>query len=269
MKIAGKVAVITGAGNGVGRELAARFVRDGAQVVAVDVEPDSVQETAELTGALPYAGDLTQEQHVRAAAELAQRSYGRVDIWISNAGVSGPPRPAELPDDQVWTSLWQLHVMAHVYAARAVLPGMLERGEGYLFQTVSSAGLGIQPDKVVYTVTKHASIALGEWLATHYRHRGIRVTCFCPRGMRTRMLLGNGFPADDPKMLAALSLPEVAELIVRGIDDEAFLLATDQADVESLRARADDWDGYLDGLPHTLLPPQFLDAAGHFAGGTL
>jgi short-subunit dehydrogenase len=122
---------------------------------------------------------------------------------------------------------------------------MVERGDGYLLQTVSSVALSTQPDKASYSVTKHAALALGEWLALHYRPRGIKVSCFCPGPMMTRMLLSNDFPADHPVIEQALTPEQVADLLVRGIDSERFLILTAESDVDALRAKADDYDGWL------------------------
>jgi short-subunit dehydrogenase len=122
---------------------------------------------------------------------------------------------------------------------------MVERGDGYLLQTVSSVALSTQPDKASYSVTKHAALALGEWLALHYRPRGIKVSCFCPGPMMTRMLLSNDFPTDHPVLEQALTPEQVADLLVRGIDRERFLILTGETDVDALRAKAEDYDEWL------------------------
>jgi short-subunit dehydrogenase len=132
-----------------------------------------------------------------------------------------------------------------VYAARAVLPAMVERGDGYLLQTVSTIALSTQPDKASYSVTKHAALALGEWLALHYRPRGVKVSCFCPGAMMTRMLLSNNFPPDHPVLQQAMTPEQVADLLVRGIDNERFLILTDESDVDALKAKAEDYDDWL------------------------
>lgn len=252
MELHGKVAVVTGAGNGLGEALARRFAECGAAVVLGDLEGERVTQVARETGGIGLAGDMTVADDVRALAALAEATHGRVDLWVSNAGTSGPPEPAVLPDPEQWDRQWRLHVMAHVHAARAVLPGMVARGGGYLFQVVSRAGITLQPEKVVYSVTKRASIALGEWLALHYRPRGIAVTCFCPAGMRTRMLAEYGLPEDHPRIRAALPVEQVADLVVDAIRAERFLLVADPEAVESLRERYEDWDAYLDSVPTAL-----------------
>ena len=245
MKLNDKVVVVTGSGNGIGQAFARRFVHEGAKVVVTDIEADAVERVASDIGAVGLAVDITVEENVQAVADLARRTYGEIDVWFSNAGYSGPPAPGDLQDNDVWDLTWHLHVMAHVYAARAVVPSMVERGEGYLLQTASSVALSAQPDKVSYSVTKHAALALAEWLAITYRPKGVRVSCFCPGPMMTRMLRSNNFADDHPVMVMALSPEAVADLLVRAIDDERFLILSDAGDISSLAAKGDDYDGWV------------------------
>ncbi len=121
-------------------------------------------------------------------------------MWLSNAGVAGPRQPGNLQDDSLWDLMWRLHVLSHLHAAREVLPSMIDRGDGYLLQTASSVALSTQPEKAAYSVTKHAALALAEWLAMQYRRLGIKVSCFCPGPMLTRMLLGNEFAPGHPAL---------------------------------------------------------------------
>src|SRR3954447_21280584 len=148
MKLTDKVVVVTGSGNGIGEAFARRFVREGAKIVVTDIEADAVERVTADIGAVGLAVDITVEDNVQAVADLARRTYGEIDVWFSNAGYSGPPEPGKLQANDVWDLTWQLHVMAHVYAARAVVPAMVARGEGYLLQTASSVALSAQPDKV-------------------------------------------------------------------------------------------------------------------------
>ena len=180
MELRDKVVVITGSGGGIGEAMARRFTSEGAKVVVTDQHADAVDRVAAAIGSVGLACDITVEDNVQAVAELARRTYGEIDIWFSNAGYSGPRQRGELQSNDMWRLNWELHVMAHVYAVREVLPAMLERGDGYLLQTASSTALGVQPEKVAYTVTKTGALALAEWLAINFRHRGIKVSCFCP-----------------------------------------------------------------------------------------
>jgi NAD(P)-dependent dehydrogenase (short-subunit alcohol dehydrogenase family) len=246
MKLADKVTVVTGSGNGIGEAFARRFAQEGAKVVVTDIEADAVERVTSEIGTVGLAVDITVEENVQAVADLARRTYGEVDIWFSNAGYSGPPQPADLQDDAIWDLTWRLHVMSHVYAARAVLPSMVERGSGYLLQTSSGVALAAQVDKVTYSVTKHAALALAEWLAIHYRPKGVRVSCFCPGPMMTRMLRSNGFPEDHPAMTMALSPEAVAELLVRAIDEERFLVLSHEGmGASPLVAKGEDYDAWI------------------------
>lgn len=247
MHLDGKVAVVTGSGGGIGEAFARRFTEEGARVVVTDIDAESVDRVSSELETVGLAVDITQEANVQAVADLARRTYGEVDVWFSNAGHSGSPQPGELQSDEVWDLTWKLHVMAHVYAARAVLPSMVERGSGYLLQTASTVALSTQADKVSYSVTKHGALSLSEWLAVHYRPKGVRVSCFCPGAMLTPMLLQNDFPPAHPIFDMAMDPVDVAALLVEAIADERFLIETTPGDgARSLRAKADDYDAWID-----------------------
>jgi NAD(P)-dependent dehydrogenase (short-subunit alcohol dehydrogenase family) len=154
MKLDGKVAVVTGSGNGIGEAIARRFAAEGARVVVTDIEPAAVERVADAIGTVGMAADITAPASVRAVAELARETYGEVDVWLSNAGVAGPRQPGDLQDDSLWDLMWRLHVLSHLHAAREVLPSMIARGDGYLLQTASSVALSTQPEKLAYSVTK-------------------------------------------------------------------------------------------------------------------
>lgn len=245
MELGGKVAVVTGAGNGIGEAIARRFAAEGAKVVITDIEPDAVARVSGELGVPGIAVDITAEASVQQVAKLARDSHGEIDVWLSNAGVAGPRDPDGLQDDATWDLQWRLHVLAHLYAARAVLPSMLARGDGYLLQTASSVALASQPDKLAYSVTKHAALALSEWLAVHASPRGVKVSCFCPGPMLTRMLAANGFPDDHPAITAALTPEQVADVVVRGITDERFLILTRPGSEQALAEKAADYDAWI------------------------
>jgi NAD(P)-dependent dehydrogenase (short-subunit alcohol dehydrogenase family) len=247
MKLKDKVVIVTGSGNGIGEAFARRFTAEGAKVVVTDLEADAAQRVAGEIGAVCVPGDITSEDTVKAVAAAAREAHGRIDIWFSNAGYAGPPAPGDLQADPVWEMTWKLHVMSHVYAARAVLPEMLERGEGYLIQTASFVALTLQMEKAAYSVTKHAALHFSEWLAANYRPRGVRVSCFCPGAMDTRMFRANNFPPDHPAVKRALAPEQVAELLVQGIEAEKFLILDDgPADRASpLQAKVEDYEGWL------------------------
>ncbi|MDT3439927.1 MULTISPECIES: SDR family oxidoreductase [unclassified Pseudofrankia] len=246
MRLNDKVVVITGAGGGIGEACAHRFAAEGAKVVVTDINPAGVERVSNAIGGVGLATDITVEENVRAVANLARRTYGEIDIWFSNAGVAGPSQPGEIQENFLWEAAWRLHVLAHVYAAREVLPAMLERGDGYLLQTASIVALSAHPEKVTYSVTKHAALAFSEWLAMTYRGRGIKVSCFCPGAMLTPMLLNDEFPEDHPVLRTALKPDEVADRLVQAIDREKFLIVDSPWGPEALMAKATDFDGWLD-----------------------
>lgn len=249
MRLEGRVVVITGAGNGIGRACAHRFRADGAKLVLVDINQDAVDAVAEATGSIGVAADISLEESVGLVVDRARSAVGEIDVWFSNAGISSPRRPGRIPGNDEWERMWKLHVMSHVYAARAVVPSMVARGDGYLLQTVSRVALAAHPGKAAYSVTKHASLAFGEWLAIHLPPRGIKVSCFCPGAMRTDMLLANGFTDDDPTVMAAMAPEDVADLLIDGLDREQFLILTPDACAGLLASKAADYDAWLAGFP--------------------
>jgi NAD(P)-dependent dehydrogenase (short-subunit alcohol dehydrogenase family) len=246
MKLAGKVAVVTGSGHGIGEAIAKRFAAEGAKVLVTDIDEEAAARVAAEIGTVGLAADVTIESDVQRIAALAEDRLGPVDVWHSNAGIAGPREPGKLQDDALWNTMWRLHVLSHVFAARAVLPSMLRRGDGYLLATASNTALSIQAEKLAYSVTKRGTLALSEWLAINFRPKGIKVSCFCPGAMRTRMLAANGFAPDSPIITTARTPEEVADIIVRGIDAERFLILTNPNDAHVLNEKAADYDAWLD-----------------------
>lgn len=248
MKLRDKVVVITGSGSGIGEACAHRFAEEDAKVVVTDINPEGVKRVSEAVDTVGLAVDIAVEDNVRAVANLARRTYGEIDIWFSNAGYTGPPQGGDISNDGLWDLSWRLHVMSHVYAAREVLPSMLERGDGYLLQTASVVALAIHPDKPTYSVTKHAALSFSEWLAATYRPKGIKVSCFCPGPMLTPMLMAEGMPADHP-MLQSVATPEqVADRLVGGIDTEDFLILDSQLGRDLLTAKANDYEQWITSM---------------------
>lgn len=247
MNISGRVIVITGAASGVGAAAARRFAADGAKVVLTDISEAALNEIANELDASAHVGDISQEATVQSVAALARDRHGRIDIWFSNAGFAGKPDRGVLPPNAEWQRFWDLHVMSHVYAARAVLPEMIARGEGYLLQTASAVALSLLVDKAHYSVTKHAALSLSEWLAANFRSQGVRVSCFCPGAMDTNMLRESGLPSDHPAVRHALKPDQVADLLVRGIAAEKFLIDNDgPVDGASILAlKATDYEAWF------------------------
>jgi NAD(P)-dependent dehydrogenase (short-subunit alcohol dehydrogenase family) len=226
VELAGKHVVVTGAASGIGRACAARFVAEGARVVAADRDEGRVQAVAEEMGARAVVADVSRESGITALIAAAEDHHGPIDLFFSNAGVAGPGGGPEAPDAELQAT-WVINVLAHVWAARALLPGWLERGEGYLLSTASAAGLLTQVSAMAYSITKHAAVALAEWLSITYADAGIKVSCLCPQGVRTPMLdVAMEDPVGAAPLLAGglMEPDEVAGVVVEGLRDERFLI---------------------------------------------
>jgi NAD(P)-dependent dehydrogenase (short-subunit alcohol dehydrogenase family) len=245
MRVSGKVAVVTGAGQGLGAAVARRFAAGGATVVVSDIDGDAVDRVASEIGGVGLAADMSTERGVQAVVGLVEQTYGRVDIWHSNAGYAGPRQPGELQANELWEQMWHLHVMSHVYASRAVVPGMIDRGDGYLLATASTVAMSTQSEKVAYAVTKHGLLALCEWLAVTYRPRGVKVSCFCPGAMLTRIFLSNGFPDDSPAVKSAVTADQAAEVVLQGVEEEKFLILTHPGAERGLAEKSADYDAWI------------------------
>jgi NAD(P)-dependent dehydrogenase (short-subunit alcohol dehydrogenase family) len=246
MQLKGRVAVITGAATGIGRALAVRFEREQALLAVADVDGAGVRKTAAEIGALAIEADVSRESDVSRIVESTIRHYGKVDIFCSNAGIlveGGPETP-----DREWHRMFGVNVMAHVYAARAALPGMLARGEGYLLETVSAAGLLTQIGSAPYAVTKHAALAFAEWLAMTYGDQGIRVSAICPQGVRTAMLLDSDTGPAQFLSAAAITPEQVADAVIEGMESERFLILPHPEVAEYFRRKAADYDRWLRGM---------------------
>lgn len=247
MEITGKLAIVTGGAGGIGAALAQRMAAEGARgVVVADIDEAGAQAVAQGIGAqaLGLRCDVGREADVQALVQRATERFGPVDIFISNAGLLGPPGGFEL-DDAVWDNLWQVHGMAHVRAARAVVPGMVARGEGYFLVTASAAGLLNIVESAPYGVTKHAAVAFAEWLRIAYGRRGLRVSCLCPQGVDTAMLRhGAGSAGLD----GLLSGAQVAEAVVQAMGEERFLVLPHPEVLQYLQAKAQDYDRWLGGM---------------------
>jgi NAD(P)-dependent dehydrogenase (short-subunit alcohol dehydrogenase family) len=244
MQIKDKVAVITGAANGIGEALARRFHKEGARAIVVcDIDGAGAQRVAKEIGGFGLRVDVGKESEIQNLVHEAESRYGGIDLFCSNAGIF-IPGGIEAPNED-WARMRDIHVMAHIYAARAVLPKMLERGHGYLLQTVSAAGLLTSMESAIYAVTKHASLALAEWISMTYGDRGIRVSAICPQGVRTNMLM------QDPNnflMEGSVSADQVADAVIEGLADERFLILPHPDVAEYFRRKSSDYDRWLRGM---------------------
>jgi NAD(P)-dependent dehydrogenase (short-subunit alcohol dehydrogenase family) len=244
MEVTGKVVVVTGGASGIGAAICRRMATAGAAVVVVaDLNEQSARDVAREIGGEAVRVDVTDEADVQELVRGAIEKHGRVDIYCSNAGVGlgqGPESP-----DSVWQKSWEVHVMGHVYASRALLPAWLEHGEGYFVGTVSAAGLLNQVLSAPYGVTKAAGLSFMEWLAINYGDRGVRVSALCPQGVRTPMLNMSGSTFLDD---GALEPSQVAEVVLEGIMEERFLFLPHPEVAEYFRRKGDDYERWVRGM---------------------
>jgi NAD(P)-dependent dehydrogenase (short-subunit alcohol dehydrogenase family) len=256
MRLEGKVVVVTGGASGIGAALCRRAAAEGARAVVVaDLDLSGAEAVAAVIGAATRAvavgADVSREADVSALVERVESELGPIDLFCSNAGIAVPGGVA-VPDAD-WQRIWAVNVMAHVYAGRALIPRMVARGGGYLLVTASAAGLLTNLGSAPYSVTKHAAVALAEWLSITHGDDGITVSCLCPQGVRTPLLL-DGLTAGEVASTSVLASgnmiepDEVAEAAVRAITEERFLVLPHPAVAEYVRHRAEDPERWLRGM---------------------
>ncbi|CAN5683522.1 SDR family oxidoreductase [soil metagenome] len=263
MQLHDRVAVVTGGAKGIGFALAQAFLGEGARAVVVAdlVQGDVDAAVARLAErASGVAVDVSSSEGVAALVSGVEREIGPIDLFVSNAGI-GTGAGVEASDEQ-WDRIWRVNVLAHVHAARAVLPSMLARGEGYLLSTASAAGLLTQIGDLPYSVTKHAAVSVAEWLAVTYGDQGITVSCLCPQGVNTDLLTG-GMGGSSVQTVVAQGLLEpeaVAQAVVAGLAAERFLILPHPEVAEYYQRRASDPDRWLAGM--TRLQARILHTLG-------
>lgn len=245
MELRDKTAVITGGSGGIGQAMARAFLREGARaVVLADLSQEAVEAAARDIGCDGVACDVTDETQVQALVADSIEKHGQIDLFCSNAGAAVPGVLTDAPND-VWQSQWELHVLSHLYAARAVLPDMIERGEGYLLNTASAAGLLAAIGSGPYSVTKAAAVKLAEMLAITHGDDGIRVSVLCPQGVNTAMAprsLGDG------QTDGIIEPEELAQTVVEALRDERFHVLPHPEVEEYVRRKGDDIDRWLGGM---------------------
>jgi NAD(P)-dependent dehydrogenase (short-subunit alcohol dehydrogenase family) len=248
MQLHNQVAVVTGGASGIGRALCLRFAREGARrVVVVDRDAAGAAAVAREMGGESCHADVGVAADLERVVRDTLAAHGRIDLFCSNAGIGGGSGGLETTAAD-WQRIWDVNVMAHVHAARAVVPAMLAAGGGYLLHTASAAGLLTQIGSAPYAVTKHAAVAFAEWLAVTYGDQGIRVSCLCPQGVRTPML------AKAPDAIRSLLHddavePEtVADAVIEGLAAERFLILPHPEVANYFRRKADDYDRWIRGM---------------------
>jgi NAD(P)-dependent dehydrogenase (short-subunit alcohol dehydrogenase family) len=249
--LADRNVVITGAGSGIGRALAHRFAAERPRsLVLADIDGESVAAVAHHVGGHAVPTNVGCEQDIQALVAGARKHGGPIDLFCSNAGVGGPGGGPEVSDEDLERT-WKINVMAHVWAARAVLPEMVQRGEGYLMSTASAAGLLTQVSALAYSMTKHAAVAVAEWLAITYADAGIKVSCLCPLGVRTPMLdIALGDKVGAAALLAddVLEPSDVAEAVLQAIREERFLILPHEVVRQYVALKGADHERWLTGM---------------------
>ena len=253
MDIANRIMVVTGGASGIGKALAEAFHREGARhVVVADRNEAGAKEVADAIGGTGIGLDVADEGAVRDLVEAVTSNIGPIDLFMSNAGyvtMGG----LEVPNEEI-NDMWDVHVMSHVYAARAVLPSMIERGEGYIMSTASAAGLLTQLGSLAYSLTKHAAVALAEWIAITHGHQGIRVSVHCPQAVRTNIGANSptagrfgeavGVASGD----GVLTAEQAADVCIEAIREERFWVLPHPEVAEYVRRKATDVDRWLHGM---------------------
>ncbi|MFH8900076.1 SDR family oxidoreductase [Streptomyces coeruleorubidus] len=236
--------VVTGAGGGIGAALARRFAAEGARVVVNDLDAERAKHVAEEVGGVAVPGDASA-----IVADARDALDGTVDLYCANAGVAFDGVDAgQALDEKAWATSWDVNVMAHVRAAHELLPAWLERGSGRFVSTVSAAGLLTMIGAAPYAVTKHGALAFAEWLSLTYRHRGVKVHAICPQGVRTDMLAATGSAGDLVLQPTAIEPEAVADALVKGIEEDRFLILPHPEVAAYYQARAGDPDRWLTGM---------------------
>ncbi|MEU0008073.1 SDR family oxidoreductase [Streptomyces sp. NPDC006314] len=261
MNVAERVAIVTGGGGGIGGALVARLARAGARVVISDLDAETARAVSERVNAdhpgstVSAGADVSDTAQIQQLIALAENTFGLVDLYFANAGIAGAPGLEA--SEQDWDLSIDVNLRAHIRAARLLVPGWLERGEGYFVSTASAAGLLTQIGSATYAVTKHAAVAFAEWLSVTYGDRGVRVSCLCPMGVNTRML-SSGEDSGDALGRAAtravtsagevLEPAEVADAALAAIEDERFLILPHEDVLQMYRQKGSDYDRWLRGM---------------------
>ncbi|MBT3427116.1 MAG: SDR family oxidoreductase [Gammaproteobacteria bacterium] len=245
MKLTGKNIVITGAASGIGRAMARRFRLEGAaSIMIADINQAALEDVAKEVGAIPIATDVSKEQDIKDLITAAETEFGQIDLLCNNAGIGlgGGPETT----DENWQKIWEINVMAHIWACRAALPGMLARQDGYILNTASAAGLLSQVGSAPYAVTKHAAVAFSEWLAISYGDRGLKVSVLCPQAVRTAMTAGSG---GGVASVNGMIEPEaLCDTVIESLDIEEFLVLPHPEVKTYMQRKSQDYDRWLKGM---------------------
>ena len=251
MDVAGKVVVVTGGGNGIGQAMCVAFHHAGAaKVVVADLDAARAGIVAEAIGGTAIVCDVGRESDIRSLIETTERDHGPIELFCSNAGIGGGFDPlsenAGGTDDGPWAKSWAVHVMAHVYAARHLIPRMKARGGGYFLNTISAAGLLSQVGSPAYSTTKHAAVGFAENLAISHKAHNIRVSILCPQGVDTNML--RSIPKGPQSGDGDLAPEQVAQDVIAGLAAETFLILPHAQVLGYMRKKTENYDRWIAGM---------------------
>ncbi|MFC7505732.1 SDR family oxidoreductase [Nocardioides sp. CPCC 206347] len=255
MKVSGKVAIVTGAGGGIGAALAIELAEQGARVVVADLDPERTAQVAAAVGGVAVTGDASRVEVLKEMIAAAESNFGPVDLFFANAGVGGGSGIGESDED--WQRTLDINLFSHIRAARLLVPGWIERGSGYFVSTASAAGLLTQIAAAPYSVTKHAAVGFSEWLSVTYGDQGVRVSCICPMGVNTAIHHDALNAVDEVSQLGAnvvakagtvLEPEDVAAITLAAMEEETFLILPHPEVLEYYRRKGSDYDRWLAGM---------------------
>lgn len=247
MDLQDKVAVVTGGASGIGAACCRAFAAAGAKVAVIDRNAEGAGAVAGEINGVGLGCDVSDESAVNAMVADVERQLGPIDVFFNNAGIATGGDILAVPP-AVWDEQWGVNVMAHVYAVRAVLPGMLERGSGYILHTASMAGILTSHGNSTYAATKHAVVGLAEWLSITYDNKGIRVSLLAPLGVRTPMLGDTSSPFASTVAGPIKEPEDVAQMVVDAINEERFLILTDPIAQTWMERKTNDLERWLTGM---------------------
>jgi len=246
MNVKDKIILVTGGANGIGKALCERFTSEGAKnIIVADLQ--SAQKVAESIGGLAYKLDVSDETDVKKVVEQVLSEFGQIDLVCSNAGIGGAAGCLEVAND-IWQNIYEVNVLSHLYLAREIFPSMIKQGEGYFLLTVSAAGLLTHFEAAPYAVSKHAALALGEYLSIEYHEKGIRVSCLCPQGVKIDMIATADGEPENFLMAEAITPEECANAVIKGLKSENFLILPHAEVVGYIRNKAENYDRWLHSL---------------------
>jgi NAD(P)-dependent dehydrogenase (short-subunit alcohol dehydrogenase family) len=251
MQVTGKVVVVTGAARGIGKALCEAFARAGAaKVVVADLDGAAARATAGSIDGAAFECDVAQEKHILHVIDETERLFGPISLFCSNAGIGGGFDPLSVnaggASDEPWMRSWSIHVMAHVYAARHLVPRYKSRGGGYFLNTISAAGLLSQVGSAPYSTTKHAAVGFAENLAISHKADNIKVSILCPQGVDTDML--RAIPKGPQSGDGDLSPEQVAQDVLKGLAEESFLILPHPQVLGYMRKKTENYDRWIGGM---------------------